>query len=612
MNKETWNKILHYQLPPKIVKVFLSIILFLFSCLLFVCNAEAIAIVYDSFTPFTFWITTGFGACAYITFCVIFGILYCLFGNLFVSYIVLEILTIGMGIANRIVYFTRDQFITIAEFGLLGEAAAVEVDKGMFFHPIIIVLVVIGGINGLLVWRITKTAKKEKQTKQIKVKNWAQRAFVVVVLVVIFVVMHARQDGLVFDKILAHRNTGGVVWFCRSLFSNVTEDVSNEKVWEIYDNFAECVTADDTISEKRPNVIVIMSEGFWDVNNLDGVVEASENPMDHYYELVEDAVTGQVAVNIYGGGTNQSEFEFLTGISSRYLGNLYEKYFCKEQESLVSYMEELGYYSMAFHPYDKSFWNRDIGYSGMGFNVFYSDIDFQNKEMCHGYISDMSLTKEIIERFEAQKSVHPEQPIFSFAVSVQNHVSSMSGMDEASEKEGCTGITTKVIGKEIEKEISEDVEEHYNGMRETIRALEALMNYFEEYEEDTVIVFFGDHAPGFVKGVCDTEGRETEINLYRTPYMIWTNYENDYESYGDMSLPYLSSVLIEYLDLPKPNQYYMNKYMLEHYPINTSYEQVRLESLDEQRLIDMMSIISTLHKRFPKEEMAMPYWSIME
>ena len=275
-------------------------------------------------------------------------------------------------------------------------------------------------------------------------------------------------------------------------------------------------------------------------------------------------------------------------------------------------MEELGYYTMAFHPHERDFWERELGYTNMGFDVYYSDKDFKNREICHGYISDKSLTQEIIDRFEERKSISPEQPIFTFAVSVQNHVDDLFTLDELSRKKGCTGITVEIVEDQLNEELDETVEEYYNGLRESIGALEELIHYIEDCKEDTVIVFFGDHAPTFAKKLCGADGKEAEMNLYRTPYMIWTNYVNDYESYGDMNLSYLSSVLIEYLELPKPNHYYLNKYMLENYPINTNYEQECSENIDEQRLLDMMGIVSTISKRFPKEEMALPYWEIAE
>jgi hypothetical protein len=275
-------------------------------------------------------------------------------------------------------------------------------------------------------------------------------------------------------------------------------------------------------------------------------------------------------------------------------------------------MKDLGYYTMAFHPYEGEFWERKTSYPKMGFEVFYDDVMFQNRDISHGYISDMSLTKEIIDRFEEQKVKQPKQPIFTFAVSVQNHVTDLDDFYAYEAEVDYTGINTTVNNDNVSEVNRKDVEEYYNGLYETLDALEALLDYFENYEEDTVVVFFGDHAPSFVSMICDTTGKEIGTGMYRTPYMIWTNYENDYVSYGDFNLSYLSSVLIEYLEFPKPQQYYMNKYMLEHCVIDTRYEQCNSEKLDGHKKVNMMNSVYYLCDTFPEKAMALPYWQIVE
>lgn len=613
MSKFDLKKILQYQVPQRVVYSLALFVLCCCSCVLFLFNTEAISLD-CSLNAYIFGMHSPFRTYSFFTLAICFVLIYCISGNLLVSYVMMEILTLGWGIANKIVLISREQFITIDELSVFGDAVGVEIDFQRVVHPLIFILLGMGIIVGILIGLLLKALRKDCNGTKKNRYRFLVRISVFFVLICVFISMYAKPEQVAMDDVSAYRKAGCVVWFCQSLFGNATKEASPEVVKEIYNGFKECVSTDNTVSDKRPNIIVIMSEGFWDINQLAGVVEASENPMDKYYELTQDAVTGHVAVNVYGGGTNKPEFEFLTGINSRYLknANCYGMYYSQKQESFVTYLKNLGYYSMVIHPYNEEFYDRGIGYSNIGFDLFYSEDDFLNRDMCHGYISDKSLTNEIIDRYEEQKNIQSEQPIFTFAISIQNHVHNMRGFDDASGKDGCTGITTTIKGNPSVEAYSEDVEEYYNGMRESIEALEQLVNYFENCEEDTVIVFFGDHAPGFVNQICNTTGRETEMRLYRTPYMIWTNYENEYESYGDFNISYLSSVLIDYLHLPRPNQYYMNMYMLKHYPINTIYEQVRMESIEEQKLLDMMSVVSTIDKRFPKEEMVLPFWSVTE
>ena len=281
---------------------------------------------------------------------------------------------------------------------------------------------------------------------------------------------------------------------------------------------------------------------------------------------------------------------------------------------MVSYLEELGYYTMAFHPYDKTFWARDTGYENLGFQEFYYGTNFANKELCHGYISDMSLTNEIIERFEACKVNNPDQPIFSFAVSIQNHVADLYHYDGADRSIPNANISTRIVSsaQEVDEYTARDIEEYYNGMSKSMDALEKLLVYFENYEEDTMIVFFGDHSPGFTDDIFGQNNEVLMNKSYRTPYMIWTNYENDYESYGEFNLSYFSSVLIEYLGFPKTQQYYMNKYMLKYLPVNTLYEFVKTDGLNSDKILDMMNVITYFCLNSPKTENLLPNWEIVE
>ena len=48
---------------------------------------------------------------------------------------------------------------------------------------------------------------------------------------------------------------------------------------------------------------------------LSDIVSMSENPMDRYCKIAENCISGEVAVNVYGGQTIATEFEFLTGIN---------------------------------------------------------------------------------------------------------------------------------------------------------------------------------------------------------------------------------------------------------------------------------------------------------
>ena len=137
MNWEKIERLLHYQESPPDVYILCLIFLGYLCCFLFVFNAEGIAIC-NSIKEFFYGANNRLGIKVYITIIIIFTTLFCLSGNLLISYIVMELITISWGAANRIFYHIRDQFITIAEFDVLGEAADVKIDIGLFYEPIIV------------------------------------------------------------------------------------------------------------------------------------------------------------------------------------------------------------------------------------------------------------------------------------------------------------------------------------------------------------------------------------------------------------------------------------------------------------------------------------------
>lgn len=85
-------------------------------------------------------------------------------------------------------------------------------------------------------------------------------------------------------------------------------------------------------------------------------------------------------------------------------------------------------------------------------------------------------------------------------------------------------------------------------MKYTDEALEKLITYFEEVEEPTMIVMFGDHQPALSDGTYDVlygmdenevEEEERE-KRYITPFFIWNNYGLQEDYIEQMSANYLS------------------------------------------------------------------------
>ena len=103
-----------------------------------------------------------------------------------------------------------------------------------------------------------------------------------------------------------------------------------------------------------PNIIAIMNESFSDLNVV-GDLQTSEDYMPFIRSMTKNTIKGQLMVSPFGGYTCNTEFEFLTGLSMGVLprGSVpYLQYVAKQYPfSLPSHLDELGYMSVAVHPY---------------------------------------------------------------------------------------------------------------------------------------------------------------------------------------------------------------------------------------------------------------------
>src|SRR5699024_4300217 len=95
------------------------------------------------------------------------------------------------------------------------------------------------------------------------------------------------------------------------------EDYSKSKLLEIsqkYEQKAMAINQSRTSSLDDVNVIFIMNESFSDPFHLNGI-EANRDPIPFMRKLQERSVSGYSMAQSIGGGTANSEFAALTGIS---------------------------------------------------------------------------------------------------------------------------------------------------------------------------------------------------------------------------------------------------------------------------------------------------------
>lgn len=313
-------------------------------------------------------------------------------------------------------------------------------------------------------------------------------------------------------------------------------------------------TAD--VPERTPNIIVIMNEAFSDPAVL-GQFSTNEDYMPFVHSLLdgaEDTVSGLLNVSVKGGNTANTEFEYLTGSSMAFLpyGSIpYQQYIKDETPSMASWLSDFGYRTVAMHPYRAAGWDRNKVYPLMGFDEMYFEEFYEDSALVRKYVSDEADYEKLIQIYEQKE---PGEPLFLFNVTMQNHSSYNDWADY-------DNFTPDITADGIDSDV---LSAYLSLMKLSDQAIEELVQYFSEEEEDTVIVFFGDHQPtdSVINPILKLNGTtssalspEEEAGRYQVPFFIWANYDIEEESCLNISANYLASRTLDAAGLPKPGYF---------------------------------------------------------
>lgn len=337
----------------------------------------------------------------------------------------------------------------------------------------------------------------------------------------------------------------------RDSFISPPENYSTELIAQLEQHYKD---DNGTLStpEEEPVIIVIMNESFADLSVL-GELETNAPLTPFMDSLEENTVKGYALSSIFGAKTPNSEWEFLTGNSMAFLPEgsvVYQQYIGSEPTSLVSTLKNLGYTCVAMHPYYETGWSRNQIYPTLGFDEMYFLDDFDQSRVIREYISDEELYDKIIDRYESSPA---NEQLFIMGITMQNHGGYTTTYENFEEN-------YYKIGRSYT-----DANQYFSLIRESDRALEKLITYFEEVEQPVAIVFFGDHQPslssGFYpimngKGLSGLTMKELEA-LYTVPFFIWTNYDSEEAEIPITSLNFLSTMALQQADieLPAYNQF---------------------------------------------------------
>lgn len=318
------------------------------------------------------------------------------------------------------------------------------------------------------------------------------------------------------------------------------EDYSKEAVSKIIEKYSKLAEAENSakksIKDEKINIVYIMSESFVDPEKIKAVYDyGAIDPIPFTHSLMKKYSSGETSVAEYGGGTANVEFEALTGLSNYFLNAIPYTSILPQNSSTPSIARSLaqnGYQTTAIHPYRGTMYKRDVVYPNLGFDKFIEeDSGAANEKIDKAYFtSDQAAFDQVFETLQ-----NSEKPDFVHLVTMQNHMPYNEGVYNSK-----NFLVQNISGDANEAKAWET---YLEGLNKSDQALKSFIEKVQNFEEKTIVVFWGDHWPGIGNALLSSP--ETAKTTQNTPLFIYSNFENNKNNLEKISLNYLQTKVFE-------------------------------------------------------------------
>ena len=265
-------------------------------------------------------------------------------------------------------------------------------------------------------------------------------------------------------------------------------------------------------------VMGVMLEAFCDLTDFDALAgfDTVQEVYAPWHALEEQSLSGRLLTNIFAGGTVDTEWGFLTGASE------HDEY-CGATGSYVRYFTAQGYAAHYAHPGYSWFYDRERVNDYLGFDrSVFTENGFG--ELVDPYVAMWHSDQQLADYLLADLDAADGSPLFSFAVSYQNHgpyAETESAVPYVSpEASGWSQGSCNILNN------------YLFGVNEAVREYVRLTQELDARDTPVVLVLFGDHKPWMGNGGSayeemgidfDTSTLAGFRNYYATPYLIWAN-----------------------------------------------------------------------------------------
>ena len=493
----------------------------------------------------------------------IYGILIAITKKLSISTIIISVLSIMLLIINQIKIAYTGETIYISDINFLSNIDGIAkmivakdllmLTKIYFFHIVALISVF------CIIIRYTLR-------NDFILKNIKARIIILIsaILVLVFLFIPNKNTKNIFLNIFLETEQGSYttsVSYCDdySLISGIYGILLNDRFYEPQ-NFNKKVLNMELNNTKNqetkllgiPNIIVVFSESFWDIDKQDDVV-FNRQVAPNIKRLKNEGKLIDTLSCTYGRLSENIAFELLTGGSLNYFQNgyipimsLYKKESSSQIPSILKELKKNNYKSKIV--FGEDYYNSEKSMKRLGFDE-YLDIEISGVTKTaqnRNNISDEYITNLIIKELENKNK---GEKIFYMTETIQNHMPYKINK--------YTNYDIKIKQSNLESEMNDTILSYAQGIYEADKQLNRLYEYIKNYEEPTILIFLGDHLPYLY-----TESGKNAleyISYFNTQYEI----ENLYRKYNTQAL-ILSNYNINIDTMPQ----YLSNNMLLTYIVN--------------------------------------------
>ena len=343
----------------------------------------------------------------------------------------------------------------------------------------------------------------------------------------------------------------------QSAFVNVPNDYSPARV-------AQVMRAYPAVAAPRRggvSLVVYLVESFMDPNELGFTYTA--DPIPNLRTLRGEQIGGSAIVPRAFGGSANTEFELLTGMTNSFLpeGSIpYRQHVRTPMPALPRTLRDLGYATVAVQADPRYYYDRERVYPLVGFDrtVWLHEAKVPQADR-GGWPSDEVLVDSVIA---ATSGAHPA---FVFGFPSSTHSPYNAGT-YASSKLDVTDAPNAAVRAEVQ--------EYINAEQVADRAIGRLIAHYRSVPDSTIVAVFGDHLPPLSSGalarLTNTLSKlpavEQTRETRRVPLLVWANFTLPHAE-PTLSVNLLAPFLLERMGLPRTGLFAVTDSVRRAFPV---------------------------------------------